>query len=80
MHLYPHKTVAENIGFPLKVRGIAKEEQACVAIREAAAQVHMETLLQRYPTGIIRRPAAAGSFGPCYRPASDGVFNGRAAV
>lgn len=46
--LYPHKTVAENIGFPLKVRGMAKAEQAS-AIREAAAQVHMETLLSRYP-------------------------------
>jgi len=68
--LYPHKTVEENIGFPLKVRGIKKEERA-VAVREAAAQVHMETLLDRYPRqlsggqrqrvalgrAIIRRPS-----------------------
>ncbi len=46
--LYPHKTVAENIGFPLKVRGVGKTEQEA-AIREAAAQVHMESLLKRYP-------------------------------
>ncbi|MGI9333819.1 MAG: ABC transporter ATP-binding protein [Gammaproteobacteria bacterium] len=46
--LYPHKTVAENIGFPLKVRGVTKTEQA-TAIRDAAAQVHMEHLLARYP-------------------------------
>jgi len=69
--LYPHKTVAENIGFPLKVRGIepgAREE----AVRDAAAQVHMETLLDRFPRqlsggqrqrvalarAIVRRPAA----------------------
>ncbi|VAW12187.1 Glycerol-3-phosphate ABC transporter, ATP-binding protein UgpC (TC 3.A.1.1.3) [hydrothermal vent metagenome] len=68
--LYPHKTVAENIGFPLKVRGIGKQERAA-AVRDAAAQVHMETLLERYPRqlsggqrqrvalgrAIIRRPS-----------------------
>ena len=46
--LYPHKTVAENIGFPLKVRGL-KPEQRAEAVRDAAAQVHMEDLLHRYP-------------------------------
>ena len=68
--LYPHKTVAENIGFPLKVRGLAQAERD-QAVRDAAAQVHMETLLDRYPRqlsggqrqrvalarAIIRRPA-----------------------
>jgi multiple sugar transport system ATP-binding protein len=68
--LYPHKTVAENIGFPLKVRGLPKDEQD-KAVRDAAAQVHMDTLLDRYPRqlsggqrqrvalarAIIRRPA-----------------------
>jgi multiple sugar transport system ATP-binding protein len=46
--LYPHKTVAENIGFPLKVRGL-KPQQRDPLVREAAAQVHMETFLERYP-------------------------------
>ena len=46
--LYPHKTVAENIGFPLKVRGIPRAEQDA-AIRDAADQVHMGDLLARYP-------------------------------
>jgi len=46
--LYPHKTVAENIGFPLKVRGVPRQEQD-TAVLEAATQVHMETLLRRYP-------------------------------
>ena len=69
--LYPHKTVAENIGFPLKVRGLKPEERAA-AVREAAAQVHMEDLLGRYPRqlsggqrqrvalarAIVRRPSA----------------------
>ena len=69
--LYPHKTVAENIGFPLKVRGLKPDERAA-AVRDAAAQVHMEDLLGRYPRelsggqrqrvalarAIVRRPSA----------------------
>ena len=69
--LYPHKTVAENIGFPLKVRGLKPGERA-EAVRDAAAQVHMEELLERYPRqlsggqrqrvalarAIVRRPSA----------------------
>jgi multiple sugar transport system ATP-binding protein len=68
--LYPHKTVAENIGFPLKVRGLSAREREPL-VREAAAQVHMETLLDRYPRqlsggqrqrvalarAIVRRPS-----------------------
>lgn len=46
--LYPHKTVAENIGFPLKVRKVSQAEQD-KAIREAAAQVQIDQLLDRYP-------------------------------
>jgi multiple sugar transport system ATP-binding protein len=68
--LYPHKTVAENIGFPLKVRKVNPAEME-VAIREAAAQVQLGELLHRYPRelsggqrqrvalarAIIRRPS-----------------------
>jgi len=68
--LYPHKTVAENIGFPLKVRGLSPAEREPL-VKEAAAQVHMETMLDRFPRqlsggqrqrvalarAIIRRPA-----------------------
>ena len=68
--LYPHKTVAENIGFPLKVRGIAPVARAA-AVRDAAEQVQMEELLGRYPRelsggqrqrvalarAIVRRPS-----------------------
>ncbi|MEP1207790.1 MAG: ABC transporter ATP-binding protein [Rhizobiaceae bacterium] len=68
--LYPHKTVAENIGFPLKVR---KLDKAAIdsAIIESAKQVQLENLLERYPRelsggqrqrvalarAIIRRPS-----------------------
>lgn len=68
--LYPHKTVAENIGFPLKVRKVPKVEQVA-AIRAAAARVQLDQLLERYPRqlsggqhqrvalarAIIRRPS-----------------------
>ena len=68
--LYPHKTVAENIGFPFKVRGIKGKERDN-AVKEAASQVRMEHLLDRYPKqlsggerqrvalarAIVRRPA-----------------------
>ncbi len=68
--LYPHKTVGENIGFPLKVRKVNPAEMD-VAIREAAAQVELDKLLHRYPRelsggqrqrvalarAIIRRPS-----------------------
>jgi multiple sugar transport system ATP-binding protein len=69
--LYPHKTVAENIDFPLKVRGASRQDRE-LAVRDAAAQVHMEEFLDRYPRqlsggqrqrvalarAIVRRPSA----------------------
>jgi multiple sugar transport system ATP-binding protein len=68
--LYPHKTVAENIGFPLKVRKVNQSTMEA-SIREAAAQVQLDGLLDRYPRelsggqrqrvalarAIIRRPS-----------------------
>src|SRR6186713_3567960 len=46
--LYPHKTVAENIGYPLDVRGQSKEEQKA-AVDKVAAQVQLGPLLGRFP-------------------------------
>lgn len=68
--LYPHKTVAENIGFPLKVKKMPKAAME-EAILDAAKQVQLEALLDRYPRelsggqrqrvalarAIIRRPS-----------------------
>ncbi|MEO0637185.1 MAG: ABC transporter ATP-binding protein [Pseudomonadota bacterium] len=68
--LYPHKTVAENIGFPLKVAGASPAERDA-AVKDAASQVQMEDYLHRYPKelsggqrqrvalarAIVRRPA-----------------------
>ena len=46
--LYPHKTVAENIGYPLRIRGMAQADRDA-AVRSVAAQVQLESLLDRYP-------------------------------
>ena len=46
--LYPHMTVAGNIGFPLKMVGTPAAEVAA-AVREAAAKVDIAHLLDRRP-------------------------------
>jgi multiple sugar transport system ATP-binding protein len=46
--LYPHMTVGENIGYPLKLRGIRGAEREA-RIRAAAAKVQLEPLLHRRP-------------------------------
>lgn len=60
--LYPHKTVAQNMGFPLKVSGV-KPDDVAKAVRETASQVHMEEYLERYPrelSGGQRQRVALG--------------------
>ncbi len=68
--LYPHMTVAENIGYPLRVRRVPAAERA-VQVREAAAKVDLLDHLERTPRqlsggqrqrvalarAIVRRPA-----------------------
>jgi multiple sugar transport system ATP-binding protein len=46
--LYPHMSVAENIGFPLKMVGTPRNE-VDRAVRDAAAKVHIDHLLARRP-------------------------------
>ena len=46
--LYPHMTVAGNIEYPLKKRGLAKSERAA-RVREAAEMLQLEDLLKRKP-------------------------------
>lgn len=46
--LFPHLTVAENIGFPLKQRGVSKEERARL-VGEALELVHLPGYGGRYP-------------------------------
>ena len=49
--LYPHMTVAENLGFALKLRG---HDKAAVAarVREAAAVLELDALLDRKPAAL----------------------------
>ena len=46
--LYPHMTVAGNIGYPLKVRGVARSERHTM-VQAAARKVELEPLLDRRP-------------------------------
>ena len=49
--LYPHMTVAENIGYPLKVRRVPPAERA-QRVRAAAARVELEAYLERKPQAL----------------------------
>ncbi|HLI59928.1 MAG TPA: ABC transporter ATP-binding protein [Solirubrobacteraceae bacterium] len=69
--LYPNKTVAENIGFALKMQGVDRAERE-QRVREAASMLGLEELLNRKPRqlsggqrqrvamgrAIVRRPKA----------------------
>jgi multiple sugar transport system ATP-binding protein len=46
--LYPHMSVAQNIGYPLKVRGISGSDREA-RIRQAAEKVELGPLLHRKP-------------------------------
>ena len=49
--LYPHKTVQDNIEFPLKVRNVAKAERAAIAL-EAAASLGLAEYVMRKPGAL----------------------------
>jgi multiple sugar transport system ATP-binding protein len=49
--LYPHMSVAENMGFALKLKGISKEERMA-KVREAAKLLDLEPYLERKPKAL----------------------------
>lgn len=49
--LYPHMTVAENMGFALKIAGVDKEERAA-RVLEAAKLLDLEPYLDRKPKAL----------------------------
>jgi multiple sugar transport system ATP-binding protein len=49
--LYPHMTVAENMGFALKIAGISKDERDR-RVREAAKLLDLEEYLERKPKAL----------------------------
>ncbi|MDX3924311.1 MAG: sn-glycerol-3-phosphate ABC transporter ATP-binding protein UgpC [Shinella sp.] len=60
--LYPHKTVAENMGFSLKIKGVPKAE-ITAKVKQAADILDLGKLLDRYPkqlSGGQRQRVAMG--------------------
>jgi ABC-type sugar transport system ATPase subunit len=49
--LYPHLSVARNIEFPLRQRGMAKDERTA-KVKEAALTLGLDTLLDRKPSQL----------------------------
>ncbi|MDJ0321124.1 sn-glycerol-3-phosphate ABC transporter ATP-binding protein UgpC [Pseudarthrobacter sp. PS3-L1] len=49
--LYPHMTVADNMGFALKIAGVSKEERA-ERVKEAARLLDLEPYLDRKPKAL----------------------------
>src|SRR5690625_698457 len=49
--LYPHMTVADNMGFALKIAGVAKAE-ICERVEEAAKILDLEEYLDRKPRAL----------------------------
>ena len=47
--LYPHMSVAENMSFALKLRGLGQKDQR---VREAAAMLDLEPYLDRKPRAL----------------------------
>jgi spermidine/putrescine transport system ATP-binding protein len=74
--LFPHMTVAENIGFGLKMLGQPKA-QVDARVGEMLKLVRMEQFAKRQPT--VRRPAAARGAGARTRSAAQGAAARRAA-
>jgi multiple sugar transport system ATP-binding protein len=49
--LYPHMSVAENMGFALKLKGVSKDERM-TKVKEAAALLDLEPYLDRKPKAL----------------------------
>ena len=77
--LYPHMTVADNMGFALKIAGVNKAEIR-KRVEEAAKILDLERVPRPQAEGPLRRPAPARRHGPRDRAPAAGVPHGRAAV
>ncbi len=49
--LYPHMNVMENVGYPLKVRGVQRAELE-TRVREVAERLQIDSLLERRPSQL----------------------------
>ncbi len=77
--LYPHMTVAENIGFHLKIKKVPRPRSPSVCARRPRAA--RPRRVPRPQAGqAVGRPAPARGDGPRHRAPAAGVPDGRAAV
>ena len=77
--LYPHMTVAENIGFALRMRKVPKDE-ARRRVEETAKILGLAEHLRPETTPALRRPAAARRDGTRDRARAARLPDGRAAL
>ena len=77
--LYPHMTVAENIGFALKLRHTPKDRAQSEGQR-GGRHPRPDRLAGPQARAAVRRPAPAGRHGAGHRARALGVPDGRAAV
>ena len=77
--LYPHMTVADNMGFALKISGMNKDEMR-KRVEEAAKILDLDPVPRPQAEGALRWSAPARRHGPGDRPQPAGVPDGRAAV
>lgn len=64
--LYPHMSVADNMGFALKIAGVSKEERA-ERVREAAKLLDLEDYLDRKPKALSGGQRRRCRHGPRHR-------------
>ena len=77
--LYPHMTVADNMGFALKLAGVKTEERNA-KVAEAARILQLEPYLQRKPGQLSGGQRQRVAIGPLDRAQPEGVPVRRAAV
>ena len=77
--LYPHLTVAKNIEFPLRQRGVDKDERKA-KVKQAADGARPGRAAGPQAGAALGRPAPAGGPGPGHRARAAGLPDGRAAV
>ena len=63
-------TVADNMGFALKIAGVAKAESATKRVAEAAKILDLERVPRAQAEGALRWPAPARRHGPRDRPSA----------
>ncbi len=73
--LYPHMTVAQNIGYPLRVRKRTAGGD-CAASGVCRHAAGLSEVVGELSTPAFRRRAAAGRVGTGHHPSSEGVPDG----